>query len=314
MTQSFVGIDVSKTRLDIATYPDVTHDAMQNNVDGIKRLVEKMTELKPEIIVLEATGALEVPALSALAEAGLPAVAINPANPRAFAKSSGILAKTDKIDALVLARFAEALKPEIRPIPDAEQRNLKALTSRRRQIKQMITAETNRLKRAPKPLKPSIEKHIAWLESSVEELERELQQVIQSTPAWREKDDLLQSAKGVGPVVSAVLIAELPELGQLSRHEIAGLVGVAPVNRDSGRFRGQRHIYGGRWTVRAILYMGTLAAIRWNPVIRSFYHRLLASGKKTKVAITACMRKLLVRLNAMARDGVPWQDNVTENA
>jgi transposase len=314
MTSIFVGIDVSKNRLDIATYPVVTHDAMQNSPNGIERLVEKMIELKPTIIVLEATGGLELPALTALAEAGLPVVAANPAQPRAFAKSSGILAKTDKIDALVLARFAEALKPEIRPIPDAELRNLKALTARRRQLIQMLTAEKNRLESAPKPLKPDIERHITWLENSLKQLERELHEIIRSTPAWREKDDLLQSAKGIGPMVSAILIAELPELGQLNRQEIAGLVGVAPVNRDSGRYRGQRHIHGGRWTVRAILYMGTLTAIRFNPVIRSFYQRLRADGKKFKVAITACMRKLLVRLNAMIRDGVPWQDNVTEIA
>lgn len=241
-------------------------------------------------------------------------VAVNPAQTRAFAKSTGALAKTDKLDALVLARFAEALKPEIRPIPDAEMQNLKALTVRRRQIIQMLTAEKNRLDGSTEPLRSGIEKHIAWLENSVKNIDDELKKTIRDTPAWREKDDLLQSARGVGPTVSAILIAELPELGELDRKEISSLAGVAPINRDSGRYRGQRRIHGGRSTVRAVLYMATLTAIRWNPVIGAFYKKLRADGKKFKVAITACMRKLLVRLNAMIRDGVPWQDHIAENA
>lgn len=314
MTHLFVGIDVSKARLDVATYPKLDSYSVPNNDDGIKKLVKKIIRAKPKSIILEATGGLELPALYALTYAELPAIAVNPAQTRAFAKATGTLAKTDKLDAILLARFAEAVKPEMRPIPDAAAQNLKALIVRRRQIVQMLTAEKNRLEAKSTPPHTSIEEHIAWLKNSLKEVDDELQKTIRDTPAWREKDDLLQSAKGIGPKMSAILIAELPELGQLNRKQISKLVGVAPINRDSGCYRGQRRIHGGRATVRSVLYMATLTAVRCNPVIRAFYDKLRASGKKFKVAMTACMRKLLVRLNAMLRDQIPWQEKLTQNA
>lgn len=282
MSLLFVGIDVSKARLDVATCPKLDYYSVPNNDDGIKRLVKKMIKPKPTTVILEATGGLELPALYALTAAGIPAIAVNPTQTRAFAKATGTLAKTDKLDALLLARFAEAVKPEIRPIPDAAAQMLKALTVRRRQIIQMLTAEKNRLQAKSTPRHPSIEKHIAWLKDSLKEVDDELQKTIRDTPAWREKDDLLQSAKGIGPKMAAILIAELPELGQLDRRQISKLVGVAPMNRDSGRYRGQRRIHGGRATVRSTLYMATLTAIQHNPVIAAFYKKLRAAGKNSK--------------------------------
>ena len=308
MTQCFIGIDVSKDTLDVAVIPKVEAWSVPNNDAGIDQLRRRLLPLHPERIVLEATGGLEMPALAALADAGLPAVAVNPRQTRDFAKAAGLLAKTDRIDAVALARFGEALKPDIRPIPDAAARELSALITRRRQIVEMLTAEKNRRQSAPKRLHKQLDKHVAWLEEALQRLDDDLQKLIRDTPLWRERDDLLQSAKGVGPQTSALLIAALPELGHLSRGQIAKLVGVAPMNRDSGRFRGERHIGGGRASVRSALYMAALSAIRFNPAIASFYRRLRHAGKKFKVAITACMRKLLVHLNAMLRDSVPWRE------
>lgn len=308
MTQRFVGIDVSKDRLDVATWPQSQSSSVANNDDGIETLVNRLKPLQPTCIVLEATGGLEMPALAALGAAGLSAVAVNPRQTRDFARAAGLLAKTDRIDAVALARFAEAMKPEIRPIPDAAAQELAALMARRRQLVGMLTAEKNRRKGAPKRLHKDLDKHIAWLEEALRRLDDTLQKLIRNSPLWRERDDLLQSAKGIGPQTSALLISALPELGHLTRHQIAKLVGVAPMNRDSGRYRGERHIAGGRAMVRSALYMATLSAIRFNPVIAVFYRRLRDAGKKFKVAITACMRKLLVRLNAMLRDNVPWQE------
>lgn len=308
MTQCFIGIDVSKDRLDIATLPDTTTFFVANDAAGIDALIQRLRPRRPERVVLEATGGLELPALAALAAAGLPVVAVNPRQTRDFARAAGLLAKTDALDALALARFAEAMKPEIRPIPDDAAQELSALTARRRQIVSMLTAEKNRRKRAPKRLHKDLDKHITWLQEALRRLDDELHKRIRNTPLWRERDDLLQSAKGIGPQTSALLIAALPELGCLNRHQIAKLVGIAPMNRDSGRFRGERHIAGGRASVRSALYMATLSAIRFNPVIASFYRRLRDAGKRFKVAITACMRKLLVRLNAMLRDGTPWRE------
>ena len=308
MTQCFIGIDVSKDRLDIATLPDAATFSVANDAAGIDALIQRLRPRRPERVVLEATGGLELPALAALAAAGLPVVAVNPRQTRDFARAAGLLAKTDALDALALARFAEAMKPEIRPIPDDAAQELSALTARRRQIVSMLTAEKNRRKRAPKRLHKDLDKHITWLQEALRRLDDELHKRIRNTPLWRERDDLLQSAKGIGPQTSALLIAALPELGCLNRHQIAKLVGIAPMNRDSGRFRGERHIAGGRASVRSALYMATLSAIRFNPVIASFYRRLCDAGKRFKVAITACMRKLLVRLNAMLRDGTPWRE------
>ena len=308
MSHVFVGIDVSKDRLDVATCPEPSSWSVPNDEAGSEALVQRLLPLHPARVVLEATGGLEMPALGALAAAGLPAVAVNPRQTRDFAKAAGLLAKTDRIDAAALARFAEALKPEIRPLPDAAAQELGALIVRRRQVVQMLTAEKNRRQSAPKRLHKDLDRHIAWLEEALRRLDDELQKTIRNSPAWREKDDLLQRVAGIGPKTSAVLIAELPELGRLNRHEIAKLAGVAPMNRDSGRYRGERHIQGGRAMVRTALYMATLTAIRCNPVIAAFYQRLRDDGKKSKVALTACMRKLLVRLNAMIRDRVPWRE------
>jgi transposase len=280
-----------------------------NDEAGIEDLVERLKSLHPARIVLEATGGYEMPALSALGAAGLPAVAVNPRQTRHFAKAAGLLAKTDALDALALGRFAEAMKPEIRPIPDAAAQELSALIARRRQLVGMLTAEKNRRRPSvPKRLHKDLDKHIGWLEEALRRLDDTLQKTIRSSPLWREKDDLLQDVKGIGPKTSAVLIAALPELGQLSRHQIAKLVGVAPMNRDSGRFRGERHIQGGRAMVRTALYMATVSAKRYNPAIAAFYQRLRAAGKSYKKAMTACVRKLLVRLNAMLRDGAAWRE------
>jgi len=308
MSDIFVGVDVSKDRLDVALYPEATSWSVPNDEAGIEDLVERLKPLHPARVVLEATGGYQMPAVGALAAAGLPVVAVNPRQTRDFAKAAGLLAKTDALDALALARFAEAMKPEIRPIPDAAAQELDALITRRRQLVQMLSAEKIRLKMAPQRLHKDLNKHIAWLEEALRRLDDKLQKDIRSSPLWREKDDLLQSATGIGAKTSALLVAELPELGRLKRRQIAKLVGVAPMNCDSGRYRGERHIQGGRAPVRSALYMATLSAIRYNPVIREFYWRLRADGKKFKVAATACMRKLLVRLNAMLRDRVPWRE------
>jgi transposase len=308
MSQNFVGVDVSKDRLDAAVHPETSSWSVPNDESGIQALIKRLLALQPTRIVLEATGGYEVPALSALAAAGLPVVAVNPRQTRDFAKAAGLLAKTDRIDAVALARFAEAMKPEIRPVPDAAAQKLGALIARRRQLIQMLTAEKNRRQITTKSVLKEIDRHVAWLEEALRRIDEDLQNTIRNSPAWREKDDLLQSVEGIGPKTSSVLIAELPELGQLNRHQIAKLAGVAPMNRDSGRYRGERHIQGGRAMVRSALYMATLAAIRCNPVIAAFYRRLRMAGKKFKVAMTACMRKLLVRLNAMLRDRVPWRE------
>jgi len=314
MSRLFVGIDVSKDRLDVAAHPDASSWSVPNDDGGVEDLVRRLGDLRPVCIVLEATGGLEMSALSGLAVAGLPAVAVNPRQTRRFAQAAGLLEKTDRIDALVLARFAEAMKPEIRPIPDAPAQELRALTVRRRQLTEMLTAEKNRRSMAPKRMVQEIDKHIAWLEKSLSRIQDELEKMIRNTPAWREKDDVLQSAQGIGPKTSAVLIAELPELGSLDRWKIAKLVGLAPMNCDSGRYRGQRHIQGGRASLRCALYMATLSAIRWNPAIRVFYQRLMAAGKLFKVAMTACMRKLLVHLNAMLRDRSRRQEKTPQTA
>ena len=308
MPHRFVGVDVSKDRLDVAVHPETSSWSVSNDEAGIEDLVKHLLPLHPACVVLEATRGYEMPAVGALAGAGLPVVAVNPRQTRDFAKAAGLLAKTDRIDAMALARFAEAMKPEIRPIPDAAAQELGALIVRRRQVVQMLTAEKNRRQIAPKRLHKEIDRHVAWLEEALRRLDDELQKMVRNSPVWREKDDLLQSVRGIGPKTSALLIAELPELGRLDRREIAKLAGVAPMNCDSGRYRGERHIQGGRAVVRSALYMATLTAIRCNPVIAAFYRRLRDDGKKFKVAMTACMRKLLVRLNAMLRDRVPWRE------
>lgn len=302
----FVGIDVSKAQLDIALRPEGRF-AVTNDEAGIATVVERLRGVQPTVVVLEATGKLEVPLASALAAAGLPVAVVNPRQVRDFAKASGLLAKTDLLDAQILARFAEVMRPEPRPLADEQTQALAAILARRRQLIEMLTAEKNRLGAAPKPVRKSLRAHITWLEREVAHTDTDLAQAIRESPVWREKDTLLRSAPGVGPVLATTLLAGLPELGTLDRKQIAALVGVAPLNRDSGTLRGKRTIWGGRAHVRAVLYMAAVVASRCNPVIRAFYQRLRAAGKAKKVALTACMRKLLTILNAMMKHRTPWR-------
>jgi len=303
----FVGIDVSQDRLDVALAPSGEAWAVNNDEAGIHQLVTRLRPLAPQLIVLEATGRLELPAVAALAATGLPVVVVNPRQSRDFARARGQLAKTDTLDARDLALFAERLRPQVRPLPDAQTQALADLVARRRQIVEMLVAEKNRLHRASRRVAQDIRRHIAFLEKQLHELDDQLQETIQASPVWLEKQALLMSVKGIGPAVSATLLAHLPELGCLNRRQIAALVGVAPLARDSGKYRGPRTIWGGRARVRAPLYMAVLVAMRWNPVIKAFYQRLCAAGKKKKVALTACMRKLLTILNAMLKTKTAWQ-------
>ncbi len=305
--ESFAGIDVSKARLDGHCRPDGTAFAEPNDHAGIAAVVERMRALSPTLVVIEATGGLETPLAAALAVAEVPVAVINPRQARDFAKATGKLAKTDTIDAAVLAHFAEAIRPEARPLPDADTRRLDALIARRRQLVEMGTAERNRLQATADPaVKADIEAHIAYLKGRLGGVDEDLQAAVEASPAWKAKDDLLRGVPGVGPVVSRTLMATLPELGTLSRKKIAALVGLAPVARDSGAAHGRRCIAGGRGPVRSILYMAALTAARYNPVLKPFYERLLAAGKPTKVAQVAVMRKLLTILNAMIHNNQPW--------
>ena len=306
--ETYVGIDVAKEQLQVAVRPEGKAWSVSNDPTGVRDLVKRLAASKPALVVLEATAGMEMPVAAALAAAGLPVVAVNPRNAREFARATGRLAKTDIIDAHVLAQFGEAVKPPLRPLPDTATQELNALVTRRHQLVEMLTAERNRLAQAAaKAVRAGIQEHIRWLERRLATIDRDLASAIRQSPVWREKDELLQSAKGVGPVLSATLLTGLPELGTLGRKQIAALVGVAPLNRDSGRYRGKRMVWGGRARVRGTLYMATLVATRFNPAIRPFYQRLLAGGKPKKVALTACMRKLLTILNAMARHETPWQ-------
>jgi len=303
----FIGIDVAKGKLDVGDHSSGDVWTVPNDEAGIEELVAKLGAVSPELIVLEATGSFEASVVASLAAAKLAVVVVNPRQVRDFARATGRLAKTDRIDALTLARFAEAVRPAVRALSDAASQELVSLVARRRQICDMITAERNRLSSARGQVRIDIEDHIAWLRRRLKDKDGDLEKVIRSSALWRVKDDILQSTPGVGPVVSATLIAQLPELGQLSRKQIAALVGVAPFNRDSGTFRGRRTVWGGRPTVRSALYMAALVGTRWNPAVSAFYERLVAAGKPPKLALTACMRKLLTTLNAMLRDGVRWQ-------
>jgi transposase len=303
----FVGIDVSKDCLDVAVLPSGKSWSTANQDEDIQSLVKQIRSLEPELIVLEATARLEMPLVGALAAGGLPVAVVNPRHVRDFARASGILAKTDRIDAQVLARFGEVMKPEVRPLKDKDTQELTALMTRRRQLMGMLVAEKSRLAAAPKAVCKDIKTHIAWLEKRLRDMDDHLADTIKNSSVWREKDALLQSVPGVGPVLSISLLAGLPELGSLDRRQIAALVGVAPFNRDSGTFRGKRSVWGGRSHLRSVLFMATLSAIRSNPVIRTFYRRLREAGKPPKVALTACMRKLLVILNAMIKSQTPWR-------
>ncbi len=303
----YVGIDVSKKQLDLAFEPDNGAKQFSNDDVGITALVAQLTSQAPRLVVLEATGGLELSVTAALAVAGVPVVVVNPRQVRDFAKAIGRLAKTDQLDARALAMFGKAVQPEPRPVRDAESQAIEDFVVRRRQIVEMITAEKNRLSMSRRTTGKDIEVHIRWLEKRLAKVDNDLHDRLKQSPVWRAKDELLRSVPGVGPVLSVTLLASLPELGKLDRKQIAALVGVAPLNRDSGGRRGTRTIWGGRADVRRGLYMASVTAIRCNPVIRDFWERLRKAGKKPKLALVACMRKLLVTLNAMLRSGIPWR-------
>jgi len=305
--KNYIGVDVSKNTLDVAVTNNAKHWSFDNSPAGIEKAIVTIKQFKPELVVLEATGSYEIPFTAAVSIAGIPVVVVNPRQVRDFAKSAGILAKTDRIDAKVIARFGEAMKPSPRAMPDEMTQEFDELVTRRRQIIEMITAENNRLEHTIKAVRQNIKAHIGYLEKDLANIDKDLRQKIQDSPMWKEKDKLLQSVPGVGPNLSATIIAELPELGCLSRKQIAALVGVAPFCRDSGTLHGKRTSWGGRRQVRNAFYMATLAASRYNPIIKEFYTRLLDSGKAKKVALIACMRKLLIILNAMLKHHVSWR-------
>lgn len=306
----FVGIDVSKAHLDVAVHGESEVRRVANDESGIEALASELAQRKPSLVVLEATGGFEMPVAVALAAAQVPLVIANPRQTRDFARSTGQLSKTDAIDAQGLALFAARVRPEARELRSEDAQALDALVARRRQIIGMLTQEKNRLGFALKPVQKGIRKHIGWLERQLADVDADLDARIRNSPVWAAKSNLLRSVPGVGPNLSRTLIAELPELGRLSDKEIAALVGVAPRARDSGKFRGKRMISGGRAPVRSALFMSILSATRWNPVIRIFYERLRSQGKSGRVAQTACMRKLLVILNAMVRDGRSGDPNI----
>lgn len=303
---AYIGIDVSKGRLDVAVRPTQEQWIVANDPKGTDDLVAQLEDLRPSLIVLEASGGYERPVVAALAAVGLPVAVVNPRQVRDFAKATGKLAKTDKLDAQALAHFGEAVRPEVRRVPDEQAREFAAIIARRRQVVGMLVAERNRLGIAASPVRERIEAHIGFLEAELSDLDGDLDKAIRESPMWREKDELLQSVPGVGPKVSATLLANLPELGTLSNKKLAALVGVAPLNRDSGVFRGRRRVWGGRAAVRQMLYMSAITAARCNPVFREFYGRLLAAGKPKKLALVACMRKLLLVLNSMLRHRTLW--------
>ena len=308
-TLASAGIDVAKDSLDLGLTHQMGTRSFPNSPEGHHQIVTLLQQQPLRNIIIEATGRLEIPLVAALAAANLPVVVVNPRQVRDFAKALGILAKTDAIDARVLARFGELIQPEIRPIPAENARHLQELLTRRSQLVQMKTAESNRLATvSAKPVRKSIEKVISLLERQIADLDRELDERIKACPAWKEKEDLLLSVPGVGPQTARTLVAELPELGQCSRQRIGALVGLAPFNCDSGTMRGQRTIRGGRSAVRTVLYMATLSAAKHNPTIKLVYQRLVAAGKKKKVALVACMHKLLTILNAMIRNKSPWKN------
>jgi transposase len=303
-----VGIDVSKDRLDVAVRPSGQAFSVERNAAGIDSLIVRLRELAPPIIALEATGGFETVVTAGLASAGLPVVVVNPGQVRAFAKALGQRAKTDPIDAALIAHFAEATKPEVRPLPDEATQMLADLVARRRQLIEMIVAERQRERRATRPhLKKSMARLIKTLEKELSSLDTDIDDAVRGSPAWREKEDLLRTVPSVGPAIARTLIAELPELGRLNRKEIAALAGLAPFTRQSGQWHGKSFIGGGRTTVRTVLFMGALVAKRHNPVLKVFFDRLVAAGKPKMVALIAVARKLLTILNAIIRDSRPWQ-------
>jgi transposase len=307
MKGTYAGIDVSKDLLDIAVLPSQEKEQYCNDEAGISKLVARLKKLSPTLVVMEPTGGLEAAVAAALSAEGISVAVVNARQVRDYARATGKLAKTDALDSLLMAQFAAVIKPPARALRDEESEEIKSMVSRRRQLLEMLTAEKNRLAIVCKRLKPSIMAHVEWLKKEIADLDRDLRKRIEDSPIWRVKDNLLQSIPGVGRVLSATLLAELPELGKLNRRQIAALVGVAPFNRDSGTMRGKRSIWGGRASIRAVLYMATLVSTRFNPVISSFYQRLLAKGKAKKVALVACMRRLLTIMNAILKHQRAWQ-------
>jgi transposase len=310
-TGVFVGIDVAKDKLDVAIRPSAEQWVSPQTEEGLHTLVARLAALGPELVVLEATGGYEIAVTAALGTAGVPVAVVNPRQVRAFARGIGQLAKTDALDAQVLAHFAEVVHPAPRPLPEAQAQELSALLARRRQLLGMLIAERQRLGTALLAVRPHITRHIRFLEAELADLDRQLHDAVQASPLWREQEDLLRSTPGVGPTTALALLAEVPELGHLDRKKIAALVGVAPFPCDSGKLRGRRIVWGGRARVRSALYMATLVAVRHNPVLRPFYQRLLAAGKPKKLALTAAMHKLLTILNAMLRHRTRWSPTLT---
>lgn len=308
MERMYVGIDVAKDRLDVHIRPSGEVFTVARDGEGLAALTARLGELAPQLVVLEATGGFEVTVASALAAAQLPLAVVNPRQIRDFARATGKLAKTDALDAAAIAHFAEAVRPQPRPVADEQVRALGELVSRRRQVVEMIVAETHRRRQlSQRRLLKRLDRHLAMLQRELTEIEAELGDAIRGTPAWQENEDLLKSVPGIGNATARTVLAELPELGTLGRKQIAALVGLAPFNRDSGTMRGKRTIWGGRASVRTALYMATLVASRRNPPIAAMYRRLRDAGKPAKLALTACMRKLLTILNAILRDRTPWQ-------
>lgn len=304
----FVGIDVSKARLDVLIRPEGTTFSVDNTADGIADLCLRLLQLKPTLVVLEATGGFERAATQAMSLAGIAVAVVNPRRIRDFAKALDLLAKTDDLDRAVLAHFAEAVRPEPRPVPDAAALKRDALQTRRRQLVEMLAVERNHLASAPESVRALIEPQIAHLQELIKQIDAKLRSAVAADETLRAKQKILLSAKGVGEVTSVMLVALVPELGHLTGKQISKLVGVAPLNDDSGEREGKRRCWGGRSDVRAALYMPTLTATRFNPVIKSFFERLTAKGKPFKVVMIACMRKLLTILNAMVRDKTDWKD------
>ena len=304
----YVGVDVSKQTLDVFNLDGAQSHQYTNNPDGAAAFRQALPTPATCCVVVEASGGWEMPLVQALAQAGIAVCVVNPRQVRDFARARGILAKTDRIDAQVIAQFAQAVVLQPRPLKEEQLLDLAALVKRRQQLLEMLTAEQNRLRTAPRALHKQLQAHIQWLKLQLKNNDNERDRLIKQSPLWQAKADLLRSAPGIGPVACSSLIAELPELGTLNRREIAALAGLAPYNRDSGTLRGRRAIWGGRAGVRSTLYMATLAATRCNPVIKAFYRKLVAAGKPHKVAMTACMRKFLVILNTMMRYQTPWQE------
>lgn len=311
MNEHFIGIDISKDYLDIASSATQKTWRTSNDEAGIAGLIKRLST--PTLIVLEATGGLETPLVLALVANQLPVTVVNPRQVRDFAKATGQLAKTDTLDAKVLVRFAAAVRPEMRQIKDQETRELAALVTRRRQLVEMLSTEKTRLKQVSKPIRKNVETHIAWLKNQIREMDQDLSKTLKRSSVWRENDQIIQSVPGAGQVLSINLLANVPELGTLNRRQIAALIGLAPLNRDSGTFRGRRCIWGGRAGVRSTLYMAAVTAMQYNPVIRSFYQRLTEKGKPFKVAITACMRKLLTIINTMIKTKTRWNEKLITN-